>query len=300
MMHKKILFAIILSVIAFRVMPVFSEAGDVTDKSSQICYTLISSKELSHVNELLRESINNLFPGAKEAYLEYDSPEAKQYIKELSIEFVPFVIYDNSVSTADIFFHMVRNNMIDKVQGYYIIPAGQLKSGEIMFLNRKREPSVLYIYAMGFCPYSREAEASIIDLIKRGGLDIDIFIKYLVSYTEFGMSSPRGPDEIRENIRQIIIQKYYPDKFSDYLSSLHSKKPEDILKELDIPADEIEGKKEEAIEILKADYEEAQSLGIHRSPAFLWENIYLVPAIDGLKQHSPFNVKKNPAKAVKK
>ena len=269
-MYKRILFILIFLVLVIHLVPVFSEAGTVGEEAGKTGYTLISSKELSHVNELLRSSIKKLYLDAKETYLEYDSPQAKKYIKELNIKFVPFIIYDNSIAATDTFFHMVRNNMIDKVDGYYVIPERQLKSGEIMFLDREREPSKLYIYAMGFCPYSKEAEATIIDLIKQNKLDININVKYLVHYSEFGISSPRGPDEIREDIREIVIQEYYPDQFLDYLTLIQTKEPDEALKELKIPAEIIDSKKDEALGILKADYEESEVLGIRRSPTFLW------------------------------
>jgi len=253
-------------------------------------YILISSKDMAYVDEMLRNSIQKLCPGAKETYLECDSPEAKKYIDELGIKFVPFVIYDKSIVSADNFFSMVKNNMIEKKKGYYVIPDEQLKMAEVMVLGRQRMPNKLCIYAMSFCPYAQSAQATLFDVIKKNNLDVKVDIKYIVDYNEFGISSLHGPEEIKEDLRQILINKYYPDRVLDYLMLLPKKGPEGALAELGLSADEIYKNKEEALAILKEQSEEIKSLGISQSPMFLWENIYLIPNVEILKRREPFSV----------
>jgi len=290
---KKIIFILTICACSIQALPVFTQAQEVSKEPEKIEYILISSDEISHVNDLLRKSIGQLSSNAKETYLEYDSPKAKEYIEKLNIKFLPSVIFDKSIATADIFFHMVRNNMIEKKDGYYVIPDKQLRMGEVMLLNRERMPNSLCIYGMGFCPYSKTAGADIIDFIRQNESDIELKFKYLIRYSEFGLSSPHGPEEIRENIRQIIIQKYYPDKFFDYLLLTQKKRPEEALKELAILEADIDSKKQEAISILKAEYDETEALGINQSPTFLLENVFLIPSAQGLNNYKPFNVKKN-------
>lgn len=291
-MIKKIIYVLALLLVVSQTPSLLPGEAEAATGQEQIEYILISSKDIPHVNEMLRNSIKKLSPNAVETYIEYDSVEAQGYIKDLDIAFVPSVIYDKSIAASDVFFHMVKNQMVDKVSGYYVVPEAQLKLGEIMLLNRKREPSSLLIYGMAFCPHSKNATANIIDFIRQNELNVALKIKYLIRYDEFGVSSPYGPDEIREDLRQIILQRYYPDKFLEYIVLTQSKKPEDVLKEIGILAENLDSKSEEALGILKADYKESEALNIKRSPTFLWENTYLIPSMNWLKEHKPFNVKK--------
>ncbi len=139
-MDRKRLLVPVLGLIFFIGLGCFTLAGGNPEdaEQSKVGYILISSKDLPHVNGLLRKSIKTIFPDAKETYLEYDCEEAGRYIKELNIKFVPFVIYDNSITATDRFFHMVRHNMVERVKGSYVIPSGQLKLGEIMLLGSEK------------------------------------------------------------------------------------------------------------------------------------------------------------------
>lgn len=284
-MGRKILFILVSALISFAA---FSHLTFAEEPG----YILISSKGLPHVNTVLRRSIKTLFANARETYLEHNSAGAEKYIKELDIEFVPFVIYDDSIAATDRFSHMVRHKMIEEVKGYYVIPGGQLRMSEIMLLGRKREPGRLDIFVRGFCPYSRQAQARLINFIRQNKLDININLRYLVNIREGRISSFYGPNEVKEGARQIIIQKYYPGKFLDYLLLAQDKNTEEALEELGIPLKDIDSKEEEASRLLKEDFEESKTLNIKHSPAFLWENLYLIPTLGGLKQHKPFNIRK--------
>jgi hypothetical protein len=255
-------------------------------------YVLISSQDITHVNDGLRASISTLLPESKEKYLEYNSPQAQAYIDELSVTFIPYVVFDRSIALNDKFFHMVKNNMIEQKKGYYVIPDDQLNMGEIMLLGRQRQPGELSVFVMSMCPYAKEALASLIDFIRRNDVSINLRVKYIVNYNEFGIHSPYGPDDIRENLRQITIQDKYPDKFFDYILLMQSIAPEDALKQIGVSAAEIDAGKDNALLQLKQDFDEKESLGIRRSPTFLFENTYIIPSLEGLSQHSPFNVKK--------
>lgn len=247
-------------------------------------YTLVSTAELAPVDTILRQSIKKLFPAAEETYLEYTSEKAKRYIKELDMQFVPFVVFDKAITATDAFFHMVRHQMVDKVKGYYVIPEGQLKMGGIMLLSRERIPHKLDVFVGGLCPYSRQAQAFLRDFAGKG-TDINIRMRYLADVHEFGISAEGGEEEIKEDLRQIIIQQYHPQKFWEYLRLTQEQSPQAALEKLAIPPSFIESKKEEALKIIRADFTEARLLGVVRSPAFLWENRYLIPTVEMLKPH---------------
>ncbi len=139
-MKKKLLFALVAGMITFTTLGYFALAAENREDVEQpkVDYILISSQQLSYMNSLLRQSIKRLFPNARETYLEYNSEQAGQYIKELDIRFVPFVIYSDSIETTESFAHMQHHNMVASVKGYYVIPEAQLKMGEIMLLGEDR------------------------------------------------------------------------------------------------------------------------------------------------------------------
>jgi len=282
------LYAFILALVYLSVCN-FAFASE--DQPTPQKYTLISSKDLEHVHPMLRNSIMTLFPDAQEAYLDYKDPKAKRYIQELDAKFIPIVIYDKSITDTDAFFHMVKHKMINKLNGYYVIPDEQMKFAEVMLLNRKRQPNELSVFVTSLCPYTKGAQAALANFITQRKINANVQIKYLATFSEFGISSSRGPAEIKENLRQITIQEYYSDKFFDYLLLIQDMSSEEALGKLGISQKDIDSKKDKALEILKEHAQFAQELQIEYSPTFLWENMYLIPSLEILQIRPPFNNK---------
>jgi hypothetical protein len=81
------------------------------------------------------------------------------------------------------------------------------------------------LYVMSFCPYGTQAETvmgPVVDLLKSKA---DIRIRYITTIsgtTVDSVDSLHGPAEAKEDLRQICINKYYPDKFWAYLSTFNS------------------------------------------------------------------------------
>ena len=145
-----------------------------TKAKNQLRYILISSQEIPHVNDFIRTQIKNLCPDTHETYLEYSSKEARRYIKELSIKFVPCVIYNKSVKTNNAYPSLVLQGVLVEVRGHYIIPERWLTRKEIMLLERKREPNTLYIIKTRTRSFPGQAEKRLKDFIKENKLDIQI------------------------------------------------------------------------------------------------------------------------------
>lgn len=80
------------------------------------------------------------------------------------------------------------------------------------------------LYVMSFCPYGTQAEAimsPVVDLLKSKA---DIRIRYIttISRTNAGsVNSLHGPAEANEDLRQICINKYYPEKYWAYLNTFN-------------------------------------------------------------------------------
>ena len=78
------------------------------------------------------------------------------------------------------------------------------------------------LYVMSFCPYGTQAETvmgPVADLLKSKA---DIRIRYITDIrgtTVDSVNSLHGPAEAKEDLRQICINKYYPDQFWSYIKT---------------------------------------------------------------------------------
>lgn len=132
---------------------------------------------------------------------------------------------------------------------------------------------------MSQCPYGAMAENMVIQAQKDGKLpaDKEIKIRYIVSYSDKdGFSSLHGSGEWEENVRQLLIAKYYPEKFWKYLEirnkDYRSSRWDKAMEEAGINSKKIMKKfDKEGIELLKEEAKYSQEYGINASPSFLWE-----------------------------
>jgi len=80
------------------------------------------------------------------------------------------------------------------------------------------------LYVMSFCPYGTQAETGmgpVADLLKSKA---DIRIRYITTIsgtTPDSVNSLHGPSEAKEDLRQICINKYYPDQFWSYIKTFN-------------------------------------------------------------------------------
>ncbi|MCY3723770.1 MAG: multiheme c-type cytochrome [Candidatus Poribacteria bacterium] len=88
---------------------------------------------------------------------------------------------------------------------------------------KQKENTTIELYAMSLCPFANEVKRQLIPILKRYKQQIDFKIFYIAddfggaTYAPTRFDSLHGIPEIWENVRQLIIAKYYPDVFLDYL-----------------------------------------------------------------------------------
>jgi hypothetical protein len=83
------------------------------------------------------------------------------------------------------------------------------------------KPSV-ELFVMSFCPYGVRAEQNIIQVIDLLKDNINFKIRYIVNVngdTITDVDSLHGIDEAKQDAIQLIINKYYPDKFLTYIEN---------------------------------------------------------------------------------
>lgn len=159
----------------------------------------------------------------------------------------------------------------------YIILPHQTRQG--VFNNKTAKPGVMEIFVMSQCPYGVMAENLVIQVQKDGKMPAgkDIRVRYIVNYSDKdGFSSLHGSGEWEENIRQLLIAKYYPEKFWKYLEirnkDYRSSRWDKAMDEAGINSKKIMKKFDtEGVELLKAEAKYTQEYGINASPSFVWE-----------------------------
>lgn len=159
----------------------------------------------------------------------------------------------------------------------YIILPHQTRQG--VFNNKTAKPGVMEIFVMSQCPYGVMAENLVIQAQKDGKMPAgkDIRVRYIVNYSDKdGFSSLHGSGEWEENIRQLLIAKYYPEKFWKYLEirnkDYRSSRWDKAMDESGINSKKIMKKFDtEGMELLKAEAKYTQEYGINASPSFVWE-----------------------------
>ena len=179
---------------------------------------------------------------------------------------------------------LVREKMAPHIaRGYvqetdeYVVLTHQTRMG--VYANAEANPDVMEIFVMSQCPYGVMAENAVIEAKKSGQFPMDktVKLRYIVNYDpRAGFSSLHGSAEWEEDVRQLLIAKYYPTKLWQYLSlrnrDYRSSRWDKAMKEAGINPNKIMKKFDtEGLELLKAEAEYGKKYGISASPSFLWE-----------------------------
>lgn len=175
---------------------------------------------------------------------------------------------------------ILPNGIIDIVQ---LKETSQTTEQQEESIPKTEKPSV-ELFVMSFCPYGVRAEDNIMPIIDLLKDKIDFKVRFIVNVNGEkieDVSSLHGINEAKEDARQVVIMKYYPDKFYDYLKEINNncysvasdaaKLDEcwkNAAKKLGMDVNKIEtaayGK--EGTDLLKVDEALAEQFGISGSP----------------------------------
>jgi len=85
----------------------------------------------------------------------------------------------------------------------------------------KVEKATTYLFTMSYCPYGNEAETAmkpVVDLLKDKAV---VEPHYIVSKSDAGYASLHGEQELNEDVREICIYKYQPDKYWSFIEAVN-------------------------------------------------------------------------------
>ena len=83
----------------------------------------------------------------------------------------------------------------------------------------KKANVTIELFVMSQCPYGVQAEALVDKVLARFGGEVNLSLHFIANENAEGsFSSLHGQTEVDEDIRQVCIMKYYPDKVLKYLT----------------------------------------------------------------------------------
>jgi len=171
----------------------------------------------------------------------------------------------------------------------------------------KLDKPVIELFVMSLCPYGSRAEKQIPALVEPFADKVDFKIKFIVNIDGdkiTDITSLHGIDEVREDLRQAAIIKFYPDKLTAYVDKIIEKscviscgavKLDDYWKEtagklkMDVRKIEDFASSPEGIAYLKENYADSQKYNVSASPTLI---------INGVKTDAIYNGDKAVKEAI--
>ncbi len=143
------------------------------------------------------------------------------------------------------------------------------------------------LFVMSKCPFGIEAEQVIYPVAKKAGISLSIY--YIANFSSnpnpaanqkpYMLSSLHGETEIEEDMRQLCVKKYFPQKYFGYILARNkdinnSQWEKAAIETLGRDAEAIIRKcqNEEGKTLLEKNMLFAAELRIGASPTILWEN----------------------------
>jgi len=261
-------------------------------------YVIKSKKNKINRNKQWETQLLRRFPNLTITPLSAESSRGRKIIKQAEIQTLPAYVFDRSLQNnrTDIALGLLREKLAVKKKGYFVLNS---KRGVTeYFLGRKKKRHQLDLFVMSQCPFGVRAENKVINSLENNRRlwpkNFQFNIRYIVSKDsnsegedENGGSSFQslhGSAELEENIRQIVIQKYYPDKFLTYLKlrnqDYRSCLWQDAAREAGVDLEKVRNHLGEGAKMLDHDFQAAQELGIRASPTYVWENQYVLASGD--------------------
>ena len=166
------------------------------------------------------------------------------------------------------------------------IPTQEEPIAETTAEVQKSDKPKLELYVMSFCPYGVQAEQALSPVVKLLGSKADIEVKFIVSLsgdTPADVSSLHGAGEAAEDLRQVCINKLYPDKYWNYLDLINeayssgqvsasnaADKWSAFAAQAGIDAKAVEAcAQADAMAIIKQDNADSTKYGVSGSPTFI-------------------------------
>ncbi|GEM_PF-245851 len=270
----------------------------------------------------ITNSLKMPVPGLEFTVLDWETPEAKKAFEEHGLEFLPAMIFDDSLAKdAEANSKLAQYLRPTKKEGYQLLmieayhdPRKEICDNKIddtadgkvdcdddhckdKLVCRPEQKGDLKVFVMTHCPFGLRALDAMKDVLKAFGTEIKFDIHYIVTDMGGEFNALHGQIEVDESIRQLCVKKMVPEnyKFMDYIwcrnETIRNQEPDTAWTKCAELVGLESAKVEECFnkegkELLKAEAALALSLNISASPTWLVNNKSLFQGIDpaGIQQ----------------
>jgi len=246
---------------------------------AEVSLTIISNED-SIPSDII-SGLNRYLGSFSFNYYSDNSEEMRGALDSLDLNYRPIVIYDKEKLEDSELKSLEEKRLIEKRGDYLLFSSYHSRSVTALeVIDRELKPNELGIFCMSLCPYGERAVINIVRFIEKYNLPIKLKLYFIADYEYGYLDSMHGADEIEENIHQLLINKYWPDKLYGYFLLTEKMSRFQALGNLGIPYKKIDSLREEGRKLLIENIKTASELDIHASPTFIWENKYLISGLD--------------------
>ena len=245
---------------------------------------ILPDTTFGNVSRAMIKIFQSLFPKLSIQYVEYDSKKGKKLVKLFGVEKLPAYIFDSDIQN-DRNYSRIKENLLplrtpNKL--WYMVKPEMVEIS--YYLNRPEKEYEIAIFVMSDCPFSVALEESLLAIGNTDNITLHYIVQKDSVTGEF--KSLHGEEELDENRTQIVIQKYFPDKFWEYLSCANESDFSDTcITYVGINTDSLQKLVElYSDSLLSEDAELCENLGIFGSPTVLWQNRQIVIGNDNLNK----------------
>ena len=230
------------------------------------------------------------FPNLEIIDLDKNLDKNKKLVEKLGIKYFPAYFFAPDLKkNTELFTAFTQRGLITPAADHYVFRY----PGPRELIGQKPAPGELTLFVMSQCPFGVQAENTILQALKQKTLPENFRLKLrFIVRPGAEKDSPKwtsmhGTAELDEDIRQIIIQKYFPDKLAAYLEARNPDYRSDTWQEAAVKAgldiDALNKHMPEGEALLASDYSETSAINVTASPTFLWENRYILGSGTDLK-----------------
>jgi len=208
--------------------------------------------------------LKNIFPGSVISYLYYPDDAAKKIIEELGLKNLPSYLFVKEVE-QDKKFPDFKERF--EIKGNYYLVKPQY-SGISFFLERKKTEGSLDLFISLFI----KDAPSVLDSAK----NFHPRVHFLATENNGNFDTYNGKPELEEDLRAVCVEKYYPDKFWNYIScrakNITSTWWEDCLSQAESAKIKTCAKSQQAKDLLKENIRMNKEVQVMLGPTYLVNN----------------------------
>jgi len=144
----------------------------------------------------------------------------------------------------------------------------------------------LDLFAMSYCPFALRAEKALDKIMAELGSKIDLQIYFIAQSKTEGsdkladsFASLHGLPEVEEDLRQVLIQKYFPEKLFSYLrlrnENIKTTDWRECAKKAGVDLKKLEEliASKSSLQLFRENLAKAQTMNIHASPTLFINNV---------------------------